>query len=256
MTLPAADTPAAKHNVVRLATSSSLVASGLMDVLTPAFKKATGYDLEVYAVGSGRALRMGRLGQADVVIAHSPDQEESFVEAGHSEMRVELMKNAFFLIGPNDDPAGVKGTARAADALRKIATRQSRFVSRADGSGNHQKEREVWQSAGLAPNGEWYYESGTEMLPSMQKAAELNAYLLVDSGSWYANSAQFPMQIMVEKDPLLANPYSLIATSTEKHPNINHAGKRRFVEWILSAEGKAAIASLKAGGHSLFELSQ
>lgn len=245
---------AANQNVVRLATSSSLSASGLTDVMIPAFKQATGYELEVFAVGSGRALRMGRLGQADVVIAHAPKQEQKFVAAGHSELHEELMKNTFVLVGPPADPAGVKGSSGAAEAFIRIFSSESPFVSRADGSGNNKKELKVWRAANLKPQGQWYYETGESMLPALMSANELEAYVLVDSGSWLKNHQLTRLEVMVDDDPLLANPYSLIAASTARHPDINHEGKRRFVEWILSEEGKAVISSVKIDGQSLFEI--
>lgn len=243
-------------HTVRLATSSSLVASGLIDILKPAFKTATGYDLEVYAVGSGRALRMGRLGQADVVIAHAPNIEQRFVVAGHAELRLPLMKNTFILVGPEDDPAGAKGSATTAEAFRKIASQQKTFVTRADDSGNHKKELEAWTAANITPGGDWYYQTGQGMLPSLRKASELAAYLIVDSGSWLNNRRQTKLAPIVTTDPLLENPYSLIATSEAKHPEINHEGKTAFVEWILSSEGLGLISSLKVDGESLFTVTR
>lgn len=247
---------AAENNTIRLATSSSLVASGLIDILKPAFKKSTGYDLEVYAVGSGRALRMGRLGQADVVIAHAPEIEQRFVTAGHAELHVPLMKNAFVLVGPKEDPAGIKGGNSAAEAFERVFSQKVTFISRADDSGNHRKEMMVWKAVKHSPAGNWYYETGQGMLASLEKADEINAYILVDSGSWLKNRRKTNLALMIDGDPMLENTYSLIASSETKHPDINHPGKTVFVEWILSSEGLGLISSLKIDGESLFTISK
>lgn len=248
---------AVDNNVVRLSTSSSLSGSGLTDLLIPAFKKASGYDLMVYPVGSGRAIRMGRLGQADVVIAHPSKQATAAMEAGDFQLRVELMKNNFVLVGPANYPAGIKGSTSVAEAFNKISKQQSLFVSRADNSGNHNTEMKVWKAANLTPGGHWYRETGERMLPALAEADKINAYLVIDYGSWLKNRKQTSLVLMVEGDPILANPYDLIATSDNSHPGlINHKGKRRFLDWILSGEGRSIISNMEIDGQKLYQLSQ
>lgn len=248
---------AVDNNVVRLSTSSSLSGSGLTDLLIPAFKRASGYDLMVYPVGSGRAIRMGRLGQADVVIAHPSKQATAAMEAGEFQSRRELMKNNFVLVGPANDPAGIKGLTSVAEAFNKISQQQSLFVSRADNSGNHNTEMKIWKAANFSPGGHWYHETGERMLPALAEANKINAYLVIDYGSWLKNRQQTSLQLMVAGDPILANPYELIVTGDNRHPDkINHEGKRRFVDWVLSGEGKRIISSMKIDGQQLYQLSQ
>jgi tungstate transport system substrate-binding protein len=245
---------AASHRAVRLATSSSLTASGLIEAIAPAFQRATGYRLEVYAVGTGQALRMGRLGQADVVIAHAPMIEHTFIAEGYADARLPLMHNVFLLVGPPSDPAGVRGMTDAAAAFDRIFTTQSPFVSRADNSGNHKKELSIWNAAQRVPVGAWYFETGETMLASLMIAHDQQAYILIDSGVWLTNQAKTSLVAMVQGDARLKNSYSLLLSSTDKHPQVNDEGARQFADWLQSAEGHRTILSIRIAGEPLYKL--
>jgi tungstate transport system substrate-binding protein len=242
----------ASDGLVRLATTTSVRSSGLLAVLEPAFENATGYRLDVQAVGTGRALRLARLGNADVVLVHDEQAEADFVAQGWGLVRHPLMMNEFLIVGPGEDPAGIKAGTDAVAAFTAIASRQTRFVSRGDDSGTHRKERSLWQEAGIKPRGDWYLEVGQPMRETLATAAQRNAYTLVDRGTWLAQRSVTPLQLMVRGDPRLDNPYSVIAVNPERNPGINHQGAQAFIHWLLSDPGQALIRSLTVNNEQLF----
>ena len=244
---PAGDRPA-----VRLATTTSTENSGLLEYLLPAFERATGYHVHVIAVGTGKALRMGRDGDVDVVLVHAPAAEAEFVAAGHGLRRHPVMHNDFLIVGPRDDPAHVRGLTDAAEALRRIAAARAPFVSRGDDSGTHKKERALWRAAGVQPKGRWYREAGQGMGRVLQMASELDAYTLTDRGTWLALRDGLALQPLVAGDERLYNPYGIIAVNPARHPGVNLAGARALIHWLTGQDGQRRIAAYRLHGEPLF----
>lgn len=238
--------------IVRLATTTSTENSGLLGDLLPRFRAATGYDVHVIAVGTGKALRMGRDGDVDVVLVHAPGAEQRFVDQGHGVQRLPVMFNDFVIVGPDDDPAGIADAGSAGEALARIANSDSAFVSRGDDSGTHKKELAIWREAGVTPSGRWYREAGQGMGKVLQIADEIGGYTLTDRGTWLAYRDRSRLVVTFQGHDALHNPYAIIAISTERHPDLNHAGARALVEWIRGSEGQQAIAAFRRAGEQLF----
>jgi len=240
------------NRIIRLATTTSTDNSGLLKALLPRFTEETGYQVHVIAVGTGKALRMGQDGDVDVVLVHARAAEARFVAEGYGEKRYGVMYNDFVLVGPADDPAGIHGAKDAAEALSKIAASQSPFVSRGDDSGTHKKERALWKEAGITPEGSWYREAGQGMGKVLQIAAELNAYTLTDRGTWLAYKAKLPLKIAFEGDPVMFNPYGIIAVNPQKHPDTNYQGALALIGWFISPEAQRMIGDFRIGDSTLF----
>ncbi|MGB5451257.1 MAG: substrate-binding domain-containing protein [Sedimenticolaceae bacterium] len=241
-----------RANTIRLATTTSTENSGLLNDLLPRFKEATGYEVHVIAVGTGKALRMGRDGDVDVVLVHAPAAERKFVYEGFGEQRLPVMFNDFVLVGPASDPAGLASASDLGNALRRIAETQSVFVSRGDDSGTHKKERSLWTQAGLTPEGAWYREAGQGMGKVLQMADEMNAYTLTDRGTWLAYRDKSQLRIAYEGDEGLFNPYAIIEVSAKRYPDLNHAGAKALILWIRGTDGQEAIAAFRKSGEQLF----
>ena len=238
---------------LRLATTTSTENSGLLAELLPRFTEETGIPVHVIAVGTGKALRLGRDGDVDVVLVHAPAAEQAFVEAGYGEQRYPVMYNDFVIVGPAGDPAGVGAARDAADALRRIADKGSLFVSRGDNSGTHKKELALWKQAGIEPEGSWYREVGQGMGKVLQMADQLQAYTLTDRGTWLAYTGRLDLEIAHQGDPSLYNPYGIIAVSRERYPDINHAAATRLIEWITDPQrGQKLIGDFRLKGKQLF----
>lgn len=236
-----------------LATTTSTRDTGLLDVLVPEFDKKYGVTTKVVAVGTGEALEMGKQGNADVVLVHSRKAEDEFVASGYGINRKDVMYNFFFIVGPKNDPAGAAEAKSAEEAMKKIAEFKGLFVSRGDQSGTHKKELSIWEKYSLKPQGEeWYKETGQGMGDTLTIASEMGAYTLVDSGTWYAFEDKVNLKIVVEGDPILFNPYGVIAVNPEKYPNINHKAAAAFIEFITSEEGQKIIGDYKSNGKQLF----
>lgn len=238
-----------------LATTTSTQDTGLLDVLIPAFEKKTGVKVKTVAVGSGAAIEMGMKGDADVLLVHSRSAEDEFVASGFGINRKDVMYNEFFLVGPKEDPSGILDTKTAVDAFKKIAADKSKFISRADKSGTNSKELSVWKKAELAPTGktdEWYVEAAQGMGATLTMADEMNAYTLVDSGTWFAYMDKVSLQIVSQGDKALANPYGVIEVNPEKYPNIHHKAAAAFSEFITSPEGQKVIGEFMKNGQQLF----
>ncbi len=242
-----------REQVVRLATTTSTENSGLLDDLLPRFTAATGYRVQVIAVGTGKALRMGRDGDVDLVLVHAPAAERTFVDQGYGERRFPVMFNDFVLVGPQDDPVDVRGADSVAGALRRIADAHGLFVSRGDDSGTHKKELGLWRLAGMAPAGAWYREAGQGMGKVLQIADELNAYTLTDRGTWLAYRDKSRLRVLAQGDEALFNPYAIIRVSERRYPELNHAGAKALITWIRGADGQAAIAGYRIAGEQLFK---
>ena len=228
-------------NELILATTTSTQDSGLLDVLVPMFEERTGYAVKTIAVGSGAALRLGQEGEADVILAHSPDAEEEFVAAGHGINRRLVMHNDFVIVGPDGDPAGIRGLDDAAEAFRRIAASGATFLSRGDESGTHTKELKVWESAGLQPSGGWYQETGTGMGPTLLVADEKRGYTLSDRGTYLAQRDAVALEVLLEGDPALFNVYHVMEVNPEKSRRINAEGAAAFAEFITSDEVQKVI---------------
>jgi len=231
----------APQNLVRLATTTSVRDTGLLDVLNETFQADGKYTLQAIAVGSGQAMQLGRSGEADILWVHSPDDEAKFVAEGFGTDRVTFLHNDFVILGPAADPAKVKGTKKAADAFKKIAAAKALFVSRADQSGTHKKELKVWDAAGVKPAGEFYLEAGQGMAGTLSIAEEKKAYLLADRSTYLSLKKNLSLEVVAEGDEALINRYSLILANPAKFPKVNAAGARAYYDFILSAPAKAVI---------------
>jgi tungstate transport system substrate-binding protein len=221
-----------------LATTTSTQDTGLLDEWIPMFEAKNPYSTKVVAVGSGAAIEMGRKGEADVLLVHSPADEEKLVADGYGTERAAVMHNDFIIVGPPSDPAGIKGMASVTDAFKKIADSKSTFISRGDKSGTNAKELAVWKAAGITPSGDWYIESGKGMGDTLKIANEKNAYTLSDRGTYLAQKGSLDLVIMVEGDKLLQNYYHVIVVNPEKYPGINVDGARAFAAFVVSPEAQ------------------
>jgi tungstate transport system substrate-binding protein len=240
---PEQEGPAEIIGKIILATTTSTQDSGLLDEILPDFTYKTGYEVDVVAVGSGEAMKMGENGEADVLLVHSPAAEKAFVEAGHGPERFDVMYNDFIILGPKDDPAGIKAAApdNAQAAFQKIYDDQVTFVSRADESGTHKKELSIWEKLGLTPSGDWYVESGKGMGDVITMTNEMLGYTLSDRATWLNMSEGTDLQIITEGDKDLYNQYGVIVVNPEKNEMINAEGALAFQNWILSDETQALI---------------
>jgi tungstate transport system substrate-binding protein len=238
--------------VLRMATTTSTENSGLLKVILPAFEARSGLEVQVLAVGTGQALRLGCNGDVDVVLVHAPPAEQKFVDDGCGVNRRQVMYNDFVIVGPPGDPADVAHSKDAVDALARIAAAKAVFVSRGDDSGTNKKELGLWQKADIKPLGDWYRQAGQGMGKVLQMAAELDGYTLTDRGTWLAYRARSPLKIVFEKDPALYNPYGVIAVNPERYPDSNYTGAMTFIGWITSREGQKMIADYRINGQVLF----
>ena len=238
-----------------VASTTSTEQSGLFGHILPTFTKQTGIGVKVVALGTGQALDVGRRGDADVVFVHDRVAEDKFVAEGYGVDRRDVMYNDFVLIGPKSDPAKVAGGKDVAAALKAIAAAKAPFVSRGDKSGTHAAELRYFKDAGVDPNegkGTWYRETGSGMGPALNTASSMNAYILADRGTWLAFKNRGELGLVVEGDRKMFNPYGVILVNPAKHAHVKQAEGRAFMDWLVSAEGQAAIASYKVGGEQLF----
>jgi tungstate transport system substrate-binding protein len=242
----------AQDRFITVASTTSTEASGLFDHILPMFEAETGIEVRVVAQGTGQALETGRRGDADVVFVHSRPAEDAFVADGHGVKRFDVMYNDFIFVGPADDPAGIKGGTDAVAALQAIAEAEAVFASRGDDSGTHQAELRLWTEAGIEPEGAWYRELGSGMGATLNTAAELPAYAMTDRGTWLSFANRGPLEIVVEGDERLFNPYGVILVNPQQHPHVKAKDGQAFIDWLVSEEGQAAIASYTIGGEQLF----
>ncbi len=224
-----------------LSTTTSTQDTGLLDVLVPAFEKESGYHVKTIAVGSGQALKLGEQGEADVILAHSPAAEEKFVANGDGIERQVVMHNDFVIVGPPDDPAGIKSAATAVAAFKRISASGSLFVSRGDQSGTNAKELDLWTKAGGAPAGAQYQETGQGMGATLQVASEKDGYTLSDRGTYLAQKQNLSLALLSEGDPLLYNIYHVMIVNPDKHGDVNADGARAFARFITSPAGQDIV---------------
>lgn len=216
-----------------LATTTSTQDTGLLDELIPIFEKENKAQVKIVAVGTGEALKMGERGDADVLLVHSKKSEDEFVVNGYGVERIPVMYNYFVVIGPSSDPAKIKGSS-AADAFEGIASANATFVSRGDDSGTHKKEKGIWESCGVTPSGSWYIESGQGMGGTIRITNEKKGYTLADRGTFLASKKSIELVVLVGKDPVLLNPYGVIAVNPERFPRVNHQGAQAFIDFLTS----------------------
>jgi tungstate transport system substrate-binding protein len=227
---------AQQKNII-LSTTTSTQDSGLLDVLIPIFEKKTGYFVKTIAVGSGQAMAMGRKGEADVLLVHSPAAEKKFVAEGYGVNRRLVMHNDFIVVGPSEDPTKIKEAKPTVEAFRKIASGTALFLSRGDNSGTHAKEMGIWKAAGINPEKQkWYQQTGLGMGQTLNVASEKKAYTLADRGTYLALKKNLSLDILVEGDAILLNVYNVIEVNPAKWPKVNATGGRAFADFMVSKE--------------------
>ena len=237
----AASAPVGNQHLI-LATTTSTENSGLLAYLLPGFEEQYGVQIDVTAVGTGQALQMGEDGNADVLLVHARAQEDAFMAAGHGVRREDVMYNDFVIVGPSSDPAGIEGMTDAAQAFAQIAESESPFVSRGDESGTHTKEKAVWAAAGIEPSGDWYISAGQGMGAVLTMADEQQAYTLSDRATYLARTLEgTELVILVEGDPILFNPYGVIAVNPDKSEKINAELANQFIDWLISVPTQEKI---------------
>jgi len=245
----------AQEKFIVVASTTSTEQSGLFGYLLPIFRKKTGIQVRVVALGTGQALDLARRGDADVVLVHARSAEEKFLAEGHGVKRFDVMYNDFVLIGPKSDPAKVSGGRDILDALKKIKAAGAPFVSRGDKSGTHIAELDLWKLAGIdiaSEKGPWYRDTGQGMGPALNTASAMNAYILSDRGTWISFKNRGELAVAVEGDKRLFNQYGIMLVNPLKHPNVKKDLGLAFVDWVISPEGQKAIADYRIGGDRLF----
>ncbi|MEO7497206.1 MAG: substrate-binding domain-containing protein [Massilia sp.] len=247
-----AATVARAEPALRLSTTTSTEASGLLTYLLPYFEKSSGIKVDVIAVGTGKALALAKNGDVDVTLVHARALEDKFVADGDGIDRRDVMYNDFVLAGPLKDPAGVKGGKDVVAAFRQIAGSGASFISRGDGSGTEVMEQRYWQLAGTRPPTAHYLAAGQGMGEVLNMAAQLQAYTLSDRATFSTYKAKTGLAVLVEGDARMANPYGIIAVNPARHKGINYPGARKLIEWITAADGQRLIAQFRPDGEQLF----
>ncbi len=267
------------EKIIKMSTTTSTQASGLLEVLLPELEKDTGLKVKVIAKGTGAAIRDGMDGNVDVIFVHARAREEKFVKEGYGTKRYAVMHNDFVILGPEKDPAGIKGLKSATLALEKIANAQAPFISRGDDSGTHTKEQALWQATGLPLGkktqtimkkgeksevsflhpqglGQWYLSIGQGMGKALTIADEKQAYVLADRGTFikykFGRDVPIDLDVLCEGDPALANPYGVIPINPQKHLHVQYELAKEFADWLVSERGQSVIANYRLLGKQLF----
>ena len=251
------ETPAeiSEPQSIKLATTTSCDNSGLLVHILPDLKEKHNITVDVIAVGTGKALEHGCAGDVDVVLVHAPKSEMEFIEEGCGSERFYVCQNEFFIIGPEDDPAGLKDAPSIDDAMNKLTKGKAQFISRGDNSGTHKREKSLWEAAGIEPSGDWYIEAGQGMGAVLTMASEQGAYALTDSGTYYSMSGKINLPIAFQGAALLDNIYSVILLNEERHPDLKHDTTKIFKDWLTSKETGEMISKFEKNGHVLFKVS-
>lgn len=236
--------------ILKIATTTSVENSGLLNVLLPAFEKESGIKIHAISVGTGRALKLAENGDVDIVLVHCPEMEKEFVNKGFGVQRKEVFYNDFVIVGPEKDPARIKNFKKARAAFKKIAKEKSLFISRGDNSGTHKKELSIWGRADLT--GKWYLETGQGMGITLNIAYEKGGYCLVDRGTFISYEDRIDLVILLQGDPSLKNIYSIIAVNPAERPYIKYKEADTFTNWVISEKGKFLINGFKINGKRLF----
>ena len=237
---------------IRLATTTSTYNSGLLDYLLSHYAKVSDTEVQVIAVGTGKALKMGENGDVDLVMTHAPNAEARFLDQGFGIEAQGVMFNDFVIVGPEDDSAKVSAADTVTDGLLLIAASNKRFISRGDDSGTHKKELQLWQHLGTLPTFKGYLESGRGMGHSLQMASEMGAYTMTDRGTWLALQDKLALRLVLESDPRLINSYQVILVNPTRHPHVNIDSARKFAQWLVSSEGQEVIGNFRINGEVLF----
>jgi tungstate transport system substrate-binding protein len=237
---------------IRMATTTSTDNSGLLEAILPPFEKMCGVTVDVIAVGTGKAIKLGETGNVDLILVHAPEAEKQFVTEGYGINRRQVMHNDFILLGSESDPAKIKGEKSSARAFQKIAQTGALFISRGDDSGTHKKEKKIWKEAGVEPHGAWYLEAGQGMGTVLQMAHEKGAYTISDRGTFLAYRSKIDLTIISEGDPVLYNPYGVIAVNPARHPHVNYVEAMSLIGWFTSPACQKMISGFKKGGEVLF----
>lgn len=243
--------------VIRMSTTTSVNDSGLLPYLLPVFEEATGYTVEVQSAGTGAAIQKAKDGNADLILVHAKASEETFIEEGYGIERIPFMYNYFVVVGPADDPAGIKGSANAAEAFNKIADKKVNFISRGDESGTHKAELKIWgEAVPDAETEEWYINAGQGMGACLTMASEKGAYCLTDKATFLSNKASLNLEILLAEGDDMKNTYSLIECNPEKLDGVNTEGAKALIEWMTGDEASALIAKYgeEQYGEALFYL--
>ncbi len=267
----------AQEKIIKMSTTTSTQASGLLDILLPELEKDTGIKIKVIAKGTGAAIRDGKDGNVDVIFVHAKSREKQFIQEGYGTKRYAVMHNDFVVLGPQKDPAGIKGSHDAAASLSKIAQAQALFASRGDDSGTHTKEQALWEKSGIKlkntttaiikkgkkrevsfvqPEGKWYLSLGQGMGKVITFADEKQAYTISDRGTYikfkYGRKQGVDLEVLCDQDALLNNPYGVIPINPEKHPHVKYKLAEQFAQWLVSPKAQALIADYKLHGKQLF----
>lgn len=265
--------------IIKMSTTTSTENSGLLDVLLPEFTQETGIQVKVFAKGTGAAIRDGTDGNVDIIFVHAREREEKFISDGYGTRRYAVMHNDFIILGPSQDPAGIRGQKDAAEALKRIAYSGALFISRGDDSGTHTKEQTLWKATSLTldvktstivkkgkkrtvrfmqPEGseKWYFSIGQGMGKTITFADEKRAYTLADRGTYikykYGRKAGLGLEVLCEGDPLLNNPYGVIPVNSQKHLHVQYALAKQLAEWLVSPKGQSLILNYRLLGKQLF----
>ena len=244
--------PALATEHLRLATTTSTENSGLLSVLLPPFEQTNNCQIDVIAVGTGKAIKLGESGDVDVVMVHARSKEDKFIADGYGVDRRDVMYNDFVVLGPVSDPAGVKQTTDIASAMATIAQHQATFVSRGDDSGTHSREKQLWRAANVIPDGDWYLEAGRGMGEVIIMAGERKGYTLSDRGTYLAFSGKTELKIVSQGDSQLFNPYGVIMVNPLKHPHVKDELAQKFLNFLVSDQAKALITGYRRNGEQLF----
>jgi tungstate transport system substrate-binding protein len=237
---------------IKLATTTSTDNSGLLGFILPKFEAKYGGKVRVIAVGTGAALKIGEKGDADVLLVHARSLEDKFMAGGFGSVRKDVMYNDFVIVGPKKDPAGVRGSKDVIAAMKKISASGAKFVSRGDESGTHQMEKEYWKEASVTAQGAWYISSGQGMGQVLTMAGQLEGYTLTDRATYAAYREKTGLEVLVEGDSKMFNPYGVIVVNPAKHSGLNTRGATAFADWITSDEGQKAVADFKINGLQMF----
>lgn len=240
------------ENRIKLGTTTSVQDTGLLDKLLPEFEKETGLKVDVIAVGSGKAFKLGESGDVDVILVHDKNGEIKFVNAGYGVNRKGIMHNDFIILGPKKDPASVKKAKTALDAFKTIYKNKALFISRGDDSGTNRKEKQLWSELKIKPEGEWYREAGQGMSAVIFMADNQKAYTLSDRGTYLAVKDKIDLNLLYQGDPKLKNYYSVIVINPKKNKNVKYNDAMKFAKFLTSKKAQEIIKNFKKSGQQMF----